>query len=488
MAGLQCRKRLWFEVNQPLTAPLVATVPMLLGRAFDVAVQKLAPGVVISREAGMPSAIAETKRVWPSFMADGRAGGGSSVLYQAAFRAGDLAVITDILRRDGAGCGLVEVKASTSVKPEHVVDAAFQAAVLRAAKIPVESVSVGNVDNTFVLTRVGEYAGLLKEEDITAAVEARLPEVVEQAAEYLGVMAEHEVPEIDMGPQCFAPYECPFVARCSREAGEGPEYPVDILPRGGKVAAALRAAGYEDLRQVPVSLLDNAVHRKVHAVTVSGVAYLDAVAASSLAALGWPKAYLDFETMGFAVPEVVGTRAYQQWPFQFSLHIEESDGSVRHVEWLDVGAFGDFERIAVALVEAVPASGPVFVYNASLEAGVLGRLAERLPTFREPLEGMLARIVDLLPVTREAYYHPMMKGSWSIKAVLPTIDAALSYENLQGVAEGEAAQLAFLEIRDAKTSGGRRKELEEGLKRYCERDTWGMVVLRRFLSGESVTP
>ena len=54
----------------------------------------------------------------------------------------------------------------------------------------------------------------------------------------------------------------------------------------------------------------------------------------------------------------------------------------------------------------------------------------------------------------------------------------------QALAAGEAAQRAFLEIRDAKTSVVRKVELEEGLRRYCERDTWGLVVLRRFLCGE----
>jgi hypothetical protein len=79
-----------------------------------------------------------------------------------------------------------------------------------------------------------------------------------------------------------------------------------------------------------------------------------------------------------------------------------------------------------------------------------------------------------------------MKGSWSIKAVLPTIDPGLAYENLGEVAQGDAAQRSFLEIRDGKVAKTRREELEEGLKRYCERDTWGMVALRRFLSGEPI--
>ena len=41
-----------------------------------------------------------------------------------------------------------------------------------------------------------------------------------------------------------------------------------------------------------------------------------------------------------------------------------------------------------------------------------------------------------------------------------------------------------MELRDPKTKAARRKELAERLKAYCARDTWGLVVLRRFLAGE----
>ena len=154
------------------------------------------------------------------------------------------------------------------------------------------------------------------------------------------------------------------------------------------------------------------------------------------------------------------------------------------MEFLETEAFGDFERLAEALLAALPDTGPVFVYNATLESGVITRLADRYPTLRDELLGVLSRIVDLLPLTREGYYHRDMKGSWSIKNVLPTIDPALAYENLGEIAEGDVAQLKYVELRDPKTKAARRKELEEGLKAYCARDTWGLVVLRRFLAGE----
>ena len=52
-------------------------------------------------------------------------------------------------------------------------------------------------------------------------------------------------------------------------------------------------------------------------------------------------------------------------------------------------------------------------------------------------------MVDLLPIYREHYYHPAMMGSWSIKAVLPTIAPDLDYSNLE-VGDGGAAQEAYL--------------------------------------------
>jgi hypothetical protein len=474
LAGLQCPKRLWFEANQPLEQPAPERLSLWQGRTFDLVVREMQPGVVISRDKGMPSAIAETTRVMNA--------GGAPVLYQPAFRHGDLAVIADVLRRGRKPFELVEVKASTKVKDEHLPDAAFQTLVLRGAKVPVSLVFIGHVDNTFVLKRPGDYAGLLAEEDVTEAVEASLHAIADQASEQLSIMASPEVPDIAMGPQCTRPYECPFIARCTTERGGVPEYPVELLPRGGKHVELLRAEGFEDLRRVPADRLTNDKHRRVHAATVSGTPYFDAAATLALRGLPYPRAYLDFETMGYAVPQVIGTRPYEQWPFQWSLHVEESPGEIRHAEFLDVDSYGDFERLASALLEAMPPSGPVFVYQAALERGVLQRLANRLPAHAARLGGVAERLFDLLPVAQEAYYHRDMQGSWSIKSVLPTIAPELDYEGLEEVREGEAAQLAFIQLRAKEISAARREQLLKALREYCQRDTWGMVVLRRFLS------
>jgi hypothetical protein len=475
LSGLQCPKRLWFEVHQPLTEPQPESVAFYQGRAVDALARQLQPGLHITRERGMSASISETARVMTGKAPD--------VVHQAAFRRGDLAAVVDVLRRHGSAFDLVEVKAATSVKPEHIADAAFQTLVLRAAQVPVGAVLLSHVDSGFVLKEAGQYAGLLLEEDITAAVEDSLDEVAATAHGLQQVMATSQQPAISMGAQCHAPYECPFIPRCTAAAGPLPEYPVSLLPRGAKQAQQLMSEGLVDLRDVPAERLSGDLQRRVHAATVSGEPYFDVAATAALRELPYPRAYLDFETIGFAVPQILGSGPYWQIPFQWSVQVEEADGSVREAEYLAIESFGDFAGLVVPMLAAIPEAAPVLAYNASFEARVLLDLAKRLPKYAEQLKSVAERLFDLLPVTRQAYYHRDMRGSWSIKSVVPTIRPDLNYQHLSDVRDGDSAQLAFLQLRDPTVLGARRDALTQALLRYCRRDTWVMVELARFLGG-----
>lgn len=476
LAGLQCPKRLWFEVHAPLEESLPVSVAQLNGRAVDRLLQQLKPGLIIERSQGLPAAIAATRSILQA--------GAPPILYQPAFRAGNLAVIADVLQTRGGGSTLMELKSATSVKPEHLPDVGFQTLVLRAAGIDVDRVLLAHIDAQFELLRSGDYDGLLIEQDLTPEVEALLPQVEASAAELGEVMASSEMPRVAMGAQCTRPHTCPFIARCTAQQGAGTDYPVELLPRGGKIVPALRAEGYRDLALVPSERLKGAVHQRVHEATVTGRVYFDPAATQALRRLSYPMAYLDFETIGLAVPEFIGTHPYEPWPFQWSLHVEEAPGRVRHAEYLATTGLGDLARLADALLREVPDAGPVFAYNASFEKGVLLRIADRVALQANALRELAARLVDLLPVTRAAYYHRDMQGSWSIKAVLPTLAPELGYDQLNEVQEGDGAQRALLELRAGNLSAARHTELEQALLRYCERDTWALVVLRRFLCGE----
>jgi hypothetical protein len=480
LSGLQCQLRLWFEIHSPIEEESEPGVAILQGRSFDEVVRGLAPGVGISREEGMPAAIAETSRL----MALGA--GGPQVLYQPAFQSGDLTFIADILlRRAGEEFELTEVKASTGVREGHIADAAFQTLVLQKLGVPVGRVFIGHVNNRFVLETEGNYDGLLVEADVTDEVEAYLPTAAALAEDFRQVMADPTAPVVGVGPHCHSPYDCPYLSRCHGGL-PGAEYPVESLPRGGKVMQAMIDEGYVDLREIPDGRLTGEMHMRVREATVSGVPYFDAAATAELRELTYPFTYLDFETIGFAVPEVIGSRPYEQLPFQWSVHVETSPTEIRHAEYLAIESFGDFGRQAGALIAVVPAEGPVFAYNSGFEGRVLERLAELVPVHAVALRAIAERLVDLLPVARAAYYHRDMQGSWSIKIVMPTIDANLGYEHLGEVREGDGAQAAFLELRGPEIEPDRAASLRAALLNYCRHDTWVMVVLRRFLCGEEM--
>ena len=61
------------------------------------------------------------------------------------------------------------------------------------------------------------------------------------------------------------------------------------------------------------------------------------------------------------------------------------------------------------------------------------------------MTAIIDRIVDLLPIARERYYHPSQEGSWSIKKVLPALVPELRYEELDGVQDGGMAMEAYQE-------------------------------------------
>ena len=147
---------------------------------------------------------------------------------------------------------------------------------------------------------------------------------------------------------------------------------------------------------------------------------------------------------------------------------------------------GDDPRRAFAesLINALGEDGPVLVYSKGFEQARIAELAEMFTDLSPALLAINERVVDLLPMARKYYYHPKMMGSWSIKAVLPTIAPDLAYDGLV-VGNGGDAQGAYSEIIHPATSEERRLELTEGLREYCALDTLAMVRLAWFFEGRS---
>jgi hypothetical protein len=472
MAFRQCPKRLWLQSFRRDLATIDPTAQARFDaghRVGEVARQLRPGGRLIGHVDDLGRAVQETRELL--------AGADDRLLFEAALQHGSVLVRADVLERRDGRCALVEVKSSTAVKPPHVEDVAIQAWVLQGAGLELESMRLAHLDNTFVYPGGGDYGGLLVEVDLAEEVRPLLEEIPHWVAEAQQVLAG-DMPAIDIGAHCTQPYDCEFFAWCSRDE---PAFPVTILPRGRALAAKLRAEGLRDLRDVPEERLGNALHVRIWRATRADAPAIDPAVAPLLRDLPYPRSFLDFETIQPAIPIWVGTRPYQRIPVQWSCHVQTEPGRLVALGELVTSGEDPRRAFAESLVRAMPPDGPVFAYNAGFERGVLNEVAQALPDLAEPLQRIADRLVDLLPITRTHYYHPAMRGSWSLKAVLPTVAPDLDYANLDGgVRSGHDVESVYAEILDPATETGRRTDLESALVAYCERDTLALVRLVQF--------
>ena len=476
MAGIQCHRRLWLETFRRELARVDASAEARFATGHevgDLARELLGPGILIGHVKELDAALAETGHLMATQP--------DATLFEAAFRHASVLVRADILRPVEGGYDLIEVKASTQVKDYQLDDCAVQAWVATKAGVPLHRVCIAHVNNSFVYKGGGDYRGLLVVEDQTDAVRSRMHNVPDWIDSLKEVLQNPE-PDIHTGAHCHDPFECPFLDYCRAQEPPGPEYPVTILPRAGKLAAQLQTEGYDDLLEVPPTRLTHPVHRRIRDASIRQQPFLDESVSTVLRGIEYPRYYLDFETVDFAVPRWAGTRPYQQIPFQWSCHIDRGDGIPEHRDFLDLTGDAPMRRFAESMLAVLGDAGPVLVYNAGFESTRIRELAVMFPDLAPPLGCLLPRIVDLLPITRDYYYHPAMKGSWSIKKVLPTITPELDYANLDGVASSGDAPLAYLEATHPETSETRRVELDIALRRYCANDTLAMVELVRAFS------
>jgi CRISPR/Cas system-associated exonuclease Cas4 (RecB family) len=488
LSYLQCPKRLWLEVKQPeLVENSAATeasfkIGHQVGEIARTLYDPQGNGVLIAPlRVGFETAFSQTENLLKS----------SAPIFEAAITTGDALALADVMLpmnlQGTPSWRMIEVKSSTSVKDYHRDDVAVQAHIARSSGVALERIDVACIDNQWVYPGEGNYQGLLKETDLTEQAFGRTNEVkgwIEDAHKMIDKGVE---PNVSTGPHCNEPYSCGFYQYCSG-AEPQPQFPVNWLPdiRKRGLKEFIRDNGVTDLGEVPDDLL-NERQRRVKKHSLSGKLFFDKEgAATDLAGYELPAYFLDFETINLAVPIWKGRRAYQQVPFQYSLHKLSSDSAVTHESFLDLSGKDPAEPLADKLVAACGQKGPIFVYNIGFESARIRELAEQFPRIKQPLLAINSRLVDLMVVARKRYYHPGQQGSWSIKKVLPAIAPDLDYEDLEGVQDGGSAMAVFSEAIAADTSLNRKSEIEAALLAYCRLDTVALVRLWSFFTGTPV--
>jgi hypothetical protein len=473
--GLQCQKSLWLYKNQPELREISDGQQAIFDTGTNVG--KLA-------QQKFPNGIDATEgHDWPNYECSRNTiyliTTGQQVIYEATFVFNNVLVAVDILVKNNLGTwDAYEVKSTNSVKDPHIVDSAIQYYVMEGAGIEIRSFSVMHFNSTYVRQGDLDIEQLFTETDITDEVmewQDRMPDIIVELEE---VQQEAKCPEIEIGQHCSSPYGCDFMAHCWKHV---PEYSVFNLTRGGERSWDLYHKGILEIKDIPVEYPMGDSHKMQHWSELTGESFINKEAIGRfLNGIEYPVYHFDFETFMSAVPLFDQARTYQQIPFQYSIHKQESrDGEIEHFEYLaetNAEQKDPREALIIQMLMDLGTKGSILAYHSSFEVSRIKEIARDFPQYAEDLLALNKRMIDLeAPFRSKYYYTKKMQGRSSIKKVLPALVPELSYQDLE-VQEGGTAMAVFLAMFNG-TFEGDVEEMRKNLLAYCKMDTWAMVKL-----------
>src|SRR2546427_2861421 len=200
-SGLQCHKKLWWEVHEPdaieLQPDKVLQDLFDQGRQVGEAARARYPGGVLidlPHHAGAERVAATQKAL----------DAGAPAVFEATFIADDTFVAIDVLEKQKDGYRLTEGKSSTSQKDEHISDVAIQARVAAACGANVTAADVLHLNKEF---RHPDSGDLFARTDVTGPVVAFLPQVPDEIARQREMLAG-PLPDVPIGGHCLDPRQC----------------------------------------------------------------------------------------------------------------------------------------------------------------------------------------------------------------------------------------------------------------------------------------
>jgi len=214
--------------------------------------------------------------------------------------------------------------------------------------------------------------------------------------------------------------------------------------------------------------------RQIRAIT-SGSIVIEKGAKSYLTrGVEYPLHFLDFEAARPPVPTYPGQQPYALIPFQWSCHVLPAPNApLQHFEFLARNADDPRRALTESLVEALHPEGSIVVYS-GFEQEVIRSMAGLFPDLAPSLDGIAARLFDLLPAVRRHFYHPDFGASFSIKSILPVLVPGQAYEDLE-ISEGMEAVWAYHRLLSDELEPDERDRLVRDLLDYCRQDSFAMV-------------
>ena len=468
--GKQCHKSLYLNKNhKELKDELTEQQKAIFSRGHKVGelAQQLFPGGLDLTPENFYNFIPSLQKTQEAIEK------GVEIIYEAAFQHEGVLVLIDILAKKGNAWHGYEVKSAASLKEVYVNDAALQYHVITKSGLKLKDISIIHLNSDYRRKKEIEVKKLFTIRSILEEVKELQPDVQKELNEQKLVLATKRMPNVKIGPHCTSPYTCDFKGFCWKDV---PEYSVLNLSRGGEKVWELFNDGIINLEDIPEnSDLSSSQKQQLEAEKSKEPIINKKEIKKFTDALKFPLFFLDFETINAAIPPFENTKVYQQLPFQYSIHAQESeDSNLEHHEFLQTDGKDFRVELIQNLIEALRTKGSVLVYNKSFEDRCLKDLAKDFPEYEKDIIAIRKRLVDLaIPFQKKHFYMAEMKGKHSIKNVLPVLVPEYSYDNLE-IQNGANASFIYQDILN-NTFDGNLSKTKNDLLEYCRLDTLAMV-------------
>lgn len=409
-------------------------------------------------------------------------------LFQPVFAKDGFLAALDILRFDSETktFSVYEVKATNDIDDKtHYHDLAFQVNLLKKFGYKIGTANLIHLNSEYVRAGELDITKLFQIEDVTTAIEelcGNVMEEMERALQY--VSAETE-------PNGFCC--CIYKGRskhCSTfkySNPQVPEYSVHDISRIGNSKAKLQEmvdVNIFELDKIPEHIkLSDIQKNQIDAHVLDRVLIQKHKIAEEFEGLSFPLYFLDYETFPCAIPRFDGFTSYQQIPFQYSLHVLDSEtAEPKHFEFLCTDSHDPSLEFANSLQKNIGDKGSIIVWSKKFECRINEELAQRLPSFKVFMDSLNARAYDLMDIFgKQHYVHKDFKGKTSIKSILPVLVPELSYKTL-GIQEGGTASQRWNELTTGNISDMDKIKIANDLKEYCKMDTFAMYAIWKHLT------
>jgi hypothetical protein len=406
------------------------------------------------------------------------------VILQGRLEVDGLTCIFDVLERvDEHILNLIEIKSSTKAKSEHFYDLAFQALILERSGWQINEISVLHVNNDYVRQGEIDPAQLTGRTEVTEEVKALLPATKELVEQAWAVVKREQVPSFS--PTLVNQVGVKDVGWFKDWLGIYKDLHPDLdsssiyhlAGLNSKLLSELDEQGIELLADIPMATKLNSKQVAQIQATCSGERLINQPAIKEfLQSLQYPLYFFDYETLSSAIPFFDGMKPYQDYPFQYSLHVLRApDAKLEHLEYLHSTNSNPMPELIAKLKSDLGEQGSILAWNKVYEEKCNNTMAELYPEEAEFLQQVNERLVDLMLVFQQLYFVDKdFKGSASLKSVLPVLAPDCSYSDLN-VSDGLLARRLWTNTILLSQNEAEKEAILKDLSAYCTLDTFGMV-------------